>query len=60
MERKFYDSEYDRVVNESVPQKQYAWFSAQPWFRQTYEEFLAENFTAIEGCFYSRKGRMKP
>lgn len=48
MERKFYDPEYDRVVNESVPKKQYAWFSAQPWFSQTYEEFLEENFTVIE------------
>lgn len=47
MERKFYDPEYDRVVDESVPQKQYAWFSAQSWFHQTYEEFLAENFTEI-------------
>lgn len=48
MERKFYDPEYDRVVDESIPQKQYAWFIAQPWFHQTYEEFLAENFTAID------------
>ena len=31
MERKFYDPEYDRIVDESVPKKQYAWFSAQSW-----------------------------
>lgn len=49
MERKFYDPEYDRIVSESVPKKQYAWFLAQPWFNQTYEDFLKENFMEIEG-----------
>lgn len=48
MERKFYDPEYDRVVDELIPQKQYEWFSKQPWFHQTYEDFLIKNFIAIE------------
>lgn len=47
MERKFYDPEYDRIVSESVPQKQYAWFNEQPWFHQTYEDFVKENFMEI-------------
>jgi len=48
MERKFYDPEYDRIVDELVPKRQYEWFNAQPWFHKTYEDFLAENFTEIE------------
>ena len=42
--KKYYDPEYDRVVDESVPKKQYEWFSAQRWFHKTYEEFLKDNF----------------
>lgn len=42
--KKYYDPEYDRVVDESVPQKQYEWFKQQKWFKQTYEEFLKDNF----------------
>lgn len=41
---KYYDPEYDRIVDESVPKKQYEWFKAQPWFKKTYEEFLTGNF----------------
>lgn len=42
--KKYYDPEYDRIVDESVPKKQYEYFSAQSWFHKTYEEFLADNF----------------
>lgn len=42
--KKYYDPEYDRIVDESVPKKQYEWFAAQKWFHKTYEEFLADNF----------------
>lgn len=41
---KYYDPEYDRIVDESVPKKQYEWFAAQSWFHKTYEEFLKDNF----------------
>lgn len=42
--KKYYDPEYDRIVDESVPKKQYEWFSARSWFHKTYEEFLSDNF----------------
>lgn len=42
--RKYYDPEYDRIVDESVPRKQYQWFESQSWFHESYEQFLAENF----------------
>ena len=29
--KKYYDPEYDRVVDESVPKKQYEWFKSQSW-----------------------------
>lgn len=44
MAKKYYDPEYDRIVDESVPKQQYEYFSAQPWFHKTYEEFLKDNF----------------
>lgn len=47
-ERKFYDPEYDMVVDESVPKRQYAWFHAQSGFHKTYEEFLKDNFTELK------------
>lgn len=43
--KKYYDPEYDRIVDESVPKKQYEWFAQQCWFHKSYEEFLADNFT---------------
>ncbi len=45
--KKYHDPEYDRVVDESVPKKQYEWFAQQPWFHKSYDEFLADNFTEI-------------
>ena len=42
--KKYYDPEYVRIVDESVPKKQYEWVSAQSWFHKTYEEFLSDNF----------------
>lgn len=42
--KKFYDPEYDRIVDESVPKKQYEWFRKQSWFHKSYEQFLADNF----------------
>lgn len=47
-ERKFYDPEYDRVVDESVPKRQYEWFHARGDFHKTYEEFLKDNFTELK------------
>ena len=47
-ERKFYDPEYDRIVDESVPKRQYEWFHAQSGFYKTYEEFLQDNFTELK------------
>lgn len=43
-EKKFYDPEYDRIVDESVIKKQYDWFKSQSYFCKTYEQFLADNF----------------
>ena len=52
--RRYYDPEYDRIVGEDVPKKQYEWFRTHySWFNKSYEQFLADNFlnadmTAIE------------
>ena len=32
--KKYYDPEYDRIVDESVPRKQYEWFKGQSWFHK--------------------------
>lgn len=46
----YYDPEYDQVVDESVPRRQYEWFNKNAsWFDQTYEQFLAENFLNEDG-----------
>lgn len=42
--KKYYDPEYDRIVDETVPKKQYEWFKNWSWFHKTYNQFLAENF----------------
>lgn len=42
--KKYYDPEYHRICDESVPKSQYEWFSQQKWFHNTYEQFLSENF----------------
>lgn len=47
-ERKFYDPEYDRIVDESVTKRQYEWFHAQSGFHKTYEEFLQDKFTELK------------
>ena len=47
--KKYYDPEYDRVVTEEVPKKQYEWFKQQSWFHKSYEEFLADNFLNADG-----------
>lgn len=45
--KKYYDPEYDGIVDEAVPRKQYEWFKNQSWFHKSYEQFLAENFSEI-------------
>ena len=37
--KRYYAPEYDRVVDESVPRKQYEWFKRQSWFHSSYEQF---------------------
>lgn len=46
--RKFYDPEYDRIVDETVPKSQYEYFRTHGWSNQSYEEFLTENFVPEE------------
>ena len=43
----YYDPEYDRVVDESVPKMQYKLFAKQTWFHKTYQQFLADNFLTV-------------
>lgn len=43
--KKYYDPEYNRIVDESVPKQQYQWFcDNDPYFNKSYEQFLEENF----------------
>lgn len=44
---KYYDPEYDRVVDENVIKNQYEWFSKQKWFDKTYEQFKDDNFRLL-------------
>ena len=46
--RKFYDPEYDRIVDESTVRQQYEWFAQRTWFHKTFEQFAEENFTEIK------------
>lgn len=46
--RKFYDPEYDRIVDETVVRKQYEWFAQWTWFNKSFEEFAEDNFTEIK------------
>ena len=48
--KKYYDPEYDRIVDESVPRKQDEGFKGQSWFHKSYEQFLAENFSELPGA----------
>ena len=47
-EKKYYDPEYDRMVNEDYIRNQYDWFSKQPWFNKDYETFKRDNFIVKE------------
>ena len=47
--KRFYDPEYDRLVDESVIKKQYEWFAKQKWFDKSYEQFKRENFRNANG-----------
>lgn len=42
--KKYYDPEYDRIVDESVVKSQYEWLAQQTWYHKTYEQFLSDNF----------------
>lgn len=42
--KKYYDPEYDRIVDEAEIQKQFHWFNQQSWFHKSYEQFKADNF----------------
>lgn len=44
---RYYDPEYDRVVDETVIRNQYNWFAKQTWFHKTYEQFRDENFRLL-------------
>lgn len=46
--KKYYDPEYDRIVEEFVIQNQYEWFKKQKWFHKDYETFKKENFEEID------------
>lgn len=44
MSKKYYDPEYDKLVDESYIKNQYEWFSKQKWFNKSYEQFKKDNF----------------
>lgn len=45
---KYYDPEYDRIVEEFIIENQYEWFKQQPWFHKDYETFKNENFEKVD------------
>lgn len=46
--KKYYDPEYDRIIDETEVRKQFEWFAKQVWFHETFEQFAEENFTEIK------------
>lgn len=44
---RYYDFEYDRIVDENTIRNQFEWFVKQNWFNKSYEEFKSENFKLI-------------
>ena len=44
---RYYDPEYDRIVDEDVIKNQYEWFSKQKWFKDTYEQFRDSDFRLL-------------
>lgn len=44
---KYYDPEYDQMVEEDYIRGQFSWFKKQKWFHKTYEQFKEDNFTAV-------------
>jgi hypothetical protein len=45
--KRYFDPEYNRIVEEEVIQKQYAWFKEQEWNDESYEDFKSKNFREI-------------
>lgn len=46
--KKYYDPEYDRIVDEQVIIDQYNWFKNEwPWFPKDYETFKHDNFMEV-------------
>lgn len=43
----YYDPEYDRIVDESVPVKQYANLRASGWLAKSLKDFVADNFIPL-------------
>lgn len=48
MPKRYYDPEYDRIVDESVIKRQYECFAKQGWFHKSYEQFRTENFEEMK------------
>lgn len=46
--KRYYDPEYDRIVDESVVKEQYDWFKQWSWFHKSLEQFAEENFTELK------------
>lgn len=47
--KRYYDPEYDRIVDETEVIRQYEWFKNHcGWFKETFEEFAKDNFIPEE------------
>lgn len=56
--KKYFDPEYNRIIDESVTREQYEYFVSQCiWFNKNYEQFLADNFRPLRTYLvYSEEG----
>lgn len=55
---RYYDPEYDRIVDEKEVKRQFDFFASQGWgFKKTYEQFANDNFRALKAYLvYSELG----
>ena len=44
----YYDYEYERLVDETIPEHQYRYFKENMGYTESYETFLKDNFWTLD------------
>ena len=57
MAKKYYDPEYDRIVDEKEVRRQFDYFAGRGWCNESFEAFAADNFQKLRKYLeYSESG----